>query len=116
MDSAKVLDDVKNVFLIFDMNGDGSISPQDLQKVLRNLGQSCSIAECRRMINGFDNDGDGMMDFEDFKVMMEENPIPCSKLGNQFEELQVKEVGDGNLDFADIVISPSDFLSSSSCS
>ncbi|KAF5193148.1 Calmodulin [Thalictrum thalictroides] len=70
MDSAKVLDDVKNAFLIFDMNGDGSISPQDLQKVLRNLGQSCSIAECRRMINGFDSDGDGMMNFEDFKVMM----------------------------------------------
>ncbi|KAF5198013.1 Methylthioribose kinase, partial [Thalictrum thalictroides] len=38
------------------------------------------------------------------------NPSICSKLGNQFEELQVKEVGDGNLNFVYIVISPSGSL------
>ncbi|CAI0413615.1 unnamed protein product [Linum tenue] len=35
-----------------------------------SLGEDCSIAECRKMISGVDNDGDGTIDFEEFKMMM----------------------------------------------
>ncbi|KAL2477305.1 Methylthioribose kinase [Forsythia ovata] len=34
-------------------------------------------------------------------------PILAEKLGNQFDKLEIKEVGDGNLNFVYIVISPS---------
>ncbi|PIA40825.1 hypothetical protein AQUCO_02400114v1 [Aquilegia coerulea] len=70
VDSAKILDDLKNAFLIFDMDGNGSISPEELQKVMKSLGESCSMDECRKMISGVDVDGDGMINFEEFKVMM----------------------------------------------
>ncbi|KAF5180006.1 Calmodulin [Thalictrum thalictroides] len=70
VDSAKILDDLKNAFVIFDMDGNGSISPEELQKVMRSLGETCSMDECRKMISGVDVDGDGMINFEEFKVMM----------------------------------------------
>ncbi|KAF8398937.1 hypothetical protein HHK36_014802 [Tetracentron sinense] len=70
VDSVKVLEDLRNAFLIFDVDGNGSISPEELQKVLMSLGDVSSIAECKTMISGVDCDGDGMISFEEFKVMM----------------------------------------------
>lgn len=52
------------------MDKNGSISAEELQTVLRSLGEDCSLAECRKMISGVDCDGDGMINFEEFKVMM----------------------------------------------
>ncbi|KAF8407593.1 hypothetical protein HHK36_006727 [Tetracentron sinense] len=70
VDSVKVLEDLKNAFLIFDVDGNGSISPEELQEVLKSLGDESSIAECRKMISGVDCDGDGLINFEEFKIMM----------------------------------------------
>ncbi|CAN1174542.1 Probable calcium-binding protein CML25 [Linum perenne] len=35
-----------------------------------SLGEECSVAECRKMISGVDSDGNGTIDFEEFKMMM----------------------------------------------
>ncbi|OVA07783.1 EF-hand domain [Macleaya cordata] len=70
IDSEKHLEDVRSAFSIMDTNGDGSISPQELQKVLRNLGDNASIEDCKRMISAVDCDGDGFVSFEEFKLMM----------------------------------------------
>lgn len=37
-------------------------------------------------------------------------PVLAEKLGNQFDKLEIEEVGDGNLNFVYIVISPSGSL------
>ncbi|CAN0841921.1 Probable calcium-binding protein CML25 [Linum grandiflorum] len=58
------------VELIYDIDGNGSITAEELHKVMGSLGEDCSIAECRKMISGVDNDGDGTIDFEEFKMMM----------------------------------------------
>ncbi|KAF8389955.1 hypothetical protein HHK36_024475 [Tetracentron sinense] len=70
VDSTKVLQDVKDAFLVFDIDQNGSISPLELQKVLRSLGDEATISECKKMIAGVDCDGDGMISFEEFKTMM----------------------------------------------
>lgn len=70
IDSKAALEDLKNAFLVFDIDGNGSISPEELQMVLRSLGDDSSMAECRKMISGVDCDGDGLIDFEEFKIMM----------------------------------------------
>ncbi|KAF9682488.1 hypothetical protein SADUNF_Sadunf05G0114100 [Salix dunnii] len=44
-----------------------SISVEELHKVMASLGEPCSMAECRKIISGVA--GDGMIDFEEFKVM-----------------------------------------------
>ncbi|KFK44513.1 hypothetical protein AALP_AA1G266400 [Arabis alpina] len=70
MDQDDVLENLKDAFSVYDIDGNGSISAEELHQVLRSLGDECSIAECRKMIGGVDKDGDGTIDFEEFKIMM----------------------------------------------
>lgn len=60
-----------DAFCIFDTDNNGFISAEELHRVLSSLGcDNCSLSECRRMINGVDKNGDGFVDFEEFKSMM----------------------------------------------
>lgn len=70
IDSAEVLENLKDAFSVFDIDKNGSISAEELHNVLGSLGEECSIAECRKMIAGVDVNGDGMISFDEFKVMM----------------------------------------------
>ncbi|KAE9615476.1 hypothetical protein Lal_00020957 [Lupinus albus] len=70
VDSDDVLENLKDAFTVFDMDGNGTITADELNAVMRSLGEECSLAECRRMIAGVDCNGDGMIDFEEFRVMM----------------------------------------------
>ncbi|XP_021821158.1 probable calcium-binding protein CML25 [Prunus avium] len=70
VDQAEALENLKDAFSVYDIDGNGSISAEELYKVLRSLGDECSIAECKKMIGAVDSDGDGMINFEEFKVMM----------------------------------------------
>ncbi|KAJ4747232.1 hypothetical protein LUZ62_051927 [Rhynchospora pubera] len=58
-------------FEVFDRDGNGLISARELRRVLVGLGYSkCSLKECRLMIRAVDKNGDGMVDFKEFKSMM----------------------------------------------
>ncbi|KAI6682731.1 hypothetical protein NL676_028644 [Syzygium grande] len=46
------------------------ITPKSLKRMLSRLGQSKTADECEAMIGHFDLDGDGMISFDEFKVMM----------------------------------------------
>ncbi|KAH7570883.1 hypothetical protein JRO89_XS05G0213400 [Xanthoceras sorbifolium] len=70
VDSKEVLENLKDAFSVYDIDGNGSITAEELFKVLKSLGDECTMAECRKMISGVDSDGDGMINFEEFKVMM----------------------------------------------
>ncbi|TXG62712.1 hypothetical protein EZV62_009706 [Acer yangbiense] len=60
-----------DAFLIFDSDKNGLISAKELRRVLISLGSSkCSLHECKRMIKGVDKDGDGFVDFQEFRSMM----------------------------------------------
>ncbi|XP_066315365.1 probable calcium-binding protein CML10 [Miscanthus floridulus] len=69
-DAAAVEEDLRHAFRVFDADGNGTISAAELARVLRGLGESASVAQCRRMIEGVDQNGDGLISFEEFKVMM----------------------------------------------
>lgn len=65
-------DYLMDAFLVFDTDKNGLISPKELRRVLLNLGcDSCSLRDCERMIKGVDKNGDGFVDFEEFRSMME---------------------------------------------
>ncbi|KAL6505851.1 putative calcium-binding protein cml25 [Orobanche minor] len=66
----EVLENLKDAFQVFDIDKNGSISAEELQNVLKSLGEECTLAECRKMISGVDADGNGTISFDEFKVMM----------------------------------------------
>ncbi|XP_024982216.1 calmodulin-like protein 3 isoform X2 [Cynara cardunculus var. scolymus] len=65
-------EDIREAFNVFDKNGDGFISVDELTSVLSSLGlrQGRTIDECWLMIKMVDEDGDGVVDFGEFRKMM----------------------------------------------
>nr|CBX25478.1 hypothetical_protein [Oryza glaberrima] len=65
-------EELEEAFSVFDGDGDGFISPLELQNVMRRLGlqHDAGHEECERMLKVFDRDGDGI-NFDEFKVMMQ---------------------------------------------
>lgn len=57
-------------FKVFDADGSGGISSEELGKVMRSLGQSPNETELRDMIKEVDVDLSGSIDFEEFKMLM----------------------------------------------
>ncbi|KAF9609741.1 hypothetical protein IFM89_018189 [Coptis chinensis] len=62
--------DLLDAFKVFDLNGDGFISSEELDIVLSKLGELRSPEDCKKMILKFDKNFDGMIDLEEFKDMM----------------------------------------------
>ncbi|CAO2035581.1 unnamed protein product [Urochloa humidicola] len=65
-------EDMREAFRVFDANGDGYITVDELGAVLTSLGlkQGRTAEECRKMIGRVDRDGDGRVDFHEFRQMM----------------------------------------------
>ena len=63
---------MREAFSVFDQNGDGYITIEELRSVLASLGlkQGRTVEECRQMINKVDANGDGRVDFKEFSQMM----------------------------------------------
>ena len=72
MDDKDEEEDMREAFKVFDQNGDGFITVDELRSVLASLGlkQGRTLEDCKRMIMNVDVDGDGMVDYKEFKKMM----------------------------------------------
>lgn len=57
-------------FLLFDKDGDGSITTTELGTVMRSLGQNPTEADLRQMISEVDADDSGTIDFAEFLTLM----------------------------------------------
>lgn len=62
--------DIQCAFQTFDANNDGKISAEEVLEVLRSLGERCSLEDCRNMVRAVDNNGDGLIDMDEFTAMM----------------------------------------------
>ncbi|GMI66195.1 calmodulin like 23 [Hibiscus trionum] len=63
-------EELKDAFDFYDLDKNGLISANELHAVLKRLGEECSLSDCKRMISKFDDNGDGNVDFDEFKKMM----------------------------------------------
>lgn len=65
-------EDIREAFNVFDQNRDGFITVDELKSVLASLGlkQGRTVDDCKRMIKKVDADGDGRVNFTEFKQMM----------------------------------------------
>ncbi|CAJ1933331.1 unnamed protein product [Sphenostylis stenocarpa] len=63
--------ELKRVFEMFDRNGDGRISVEELSHSLENLGIKISEKELTEMIQRIDVNGDGCVDITEFGELYE---------------------------------------------
>merc|ERR1719199_204337 len=60
----------KEAFALFDKDGNGKISVEELGTVMKNLGQNPTEEELNDMIKEVDKDGTGTIEFPEFLEMM----------------------------------------------
>ena len=63
--------ELEKVFDYFDEDGDGKISPSELQSCVRTVGGELSMDEAEAAVRSSDLNGDGLLDFEEFQKLME---------------------------------------------
>ncbi|XP_068641257.1 calmodulin-like protein 30 [Aristolochia californica] len=62
--------DIQRAFWMMDLDGDGRIGKEDLYTIMGRVGEECSMEECERMVREVATQQDGLVDMEDFFVLM----------------------------------------------
>lgn len=75
----------KEAFALFDKDGDGTIPTNELDAIMKQLGQSLAEEELQIMIEKADPDGTGYLDFTQFLDMM------ANIMKNTSEEDELRE-------------------------
>lgn len=60
---------MRHIFAIFDKNGDGHISRSELKTAMKRLNEKFSDSEMDQIIAQADMDGDGEVNFKEFKIL-----------------------------------------------
>ncbi len=63
-------EDWAEAFTVFDLDGDGFITAEELGTVLANMGESLQTFELEEMVQEADSDNDGKLSLEDFVKVM----------------------------------------------
>ena len=61
--------EAEDMFRIYDKNKDGFISHDELKEVLSELDVNFTDIEIKEMMDNFDTDGDGQINFEEYQAM-----------------------------------------------
>ncbi|KAJ0450866.1 putative EF-hand domain-containing protein [Helianthus annuus] len=69
-DEDEGMKELHEAFELYDLNKNGLISSTELHQILTRLGEGCTVEDCVKMIKSVDSDGDGYVNFEEFKKMM----------------------------------------------
>ena len=62
--------ELREAFNVFDTDGNGTISEDELRQVMHNLGEKLTDEDIKAMMREADTDGDGEVNFEEFVQMM----------------------------------------------
>ena len=63
-------DELRELFQIYDINSDGLISAMEVQTVMSKQGESINNEELKEIIREADLDGDGYINFQEFKLFI----------------------------------------------
>jgi len=62
--------EMKSAFRVFDLDGSGTISLEELRRVMKSFGEILTEDELDSMIKEVDKNGDGSIDYEEFVNFM----------------------------------------------
>lgn len=88
--------EIKETFSLFDKNGIGTISLDEMCTIVRALGQTPTDAELETMKSESDPDGTGRVDYPEFLSIFakfQKEPVSEIELMTAFEELDEKKKG-----------------------
>lgn len=54
--------EMRSAFRVFDVDGSGTISPEEIYKLMASLGENLSEDEIKSMVKEVDKNGDGSID------------------------------------------------------
>ncbi|RMZ88738.1 hypothetical protein DV736_g4030, partial [Chaetothyriales sp. CBS 134916] len=66
--------ETRAAFAVFDKDGSGTISADELRQVMKSLGEDLTDAEIDEMIREADKDRDGTIDYEEFVQLLSPKP------------------------------------------
>ena len=95
---------IKEKFLLFDEDGSGSISKEELGAAMRYMGLNPTEAEVQTMLDSLDEDGTCQLEFPEFLKLMSQikNHDPLSfDLSGQLTTKQIAEIQEKFLQFDD---------------
>ena len=95
--------EIKDAFDLFDTSGSGTIEPKELKVALRALGFEPSKEDIQKLVEAFDKDESGTIDFHEFLAIM------MKKMGETDQKDALDEAfhlfdkdGDGDITFEDL--------------
>ena len=68
--SEEEVQEIKEAFDLFDLDGEGTIDPKELKIAMQSLGFEAKNQTIYQMIADIDADGNGAIDFEEFLSLM----------------------------------------------
>ena len=93
--SEDLMEEFRQAFALFDKDGNGSISSDELGSVLQSLGQTPTQEDLDKMIKEVDNDDNSTIEFSEFCSMMASK---MRKVENEEEISEAFKVFDINSD------------------
>ncbi|XP_046385332.1 neo-calmodulin-like [Ischnura elegans] len=76
----------RDAFRLFDKDGDGSITQEELGRVMRSLGQFATEEELQQMLTEVDIDGDGSFSFDEFVEIVSNMGTAADKTADEEEK------------------------------
>lgn len=81
----------REAFRLFDKDGDGSITKEELGSVMRSLGQFARVEELQDMLQEIDVDGDGNVSFEEFVDILSNITDVTAETSVEQEERELRD-------------------------
>lgn len=69
-DEEEKKEELRKAFEMYVAKGSGCITPKSLKRMMSRLGESTTVTNCKAMISKFDLNGDGVLNFDEFRLMM----------------------------------------------